>query len=171
MTRSTQRISAKRSEASLAVGDAVAAIIRIGEDGYLLQHRDNLPHIWYPGHWGCFGGAVHDGEDPLDALVRELHEEIEFQPTKITYFSRFDFDLDPIGLRSYYRTYYLITMSPEERAALVLHEGDAIDVFDGKTIFEELLVTPYDAFALFLFHHRNRLSEDAGGEGIKETTP
>lgn len=144
---------------SLAVGDAVAAIITVGEGQYLLQHRDSVPHIWYPGHWGCFGGAVQDGEDPLEALRRELKEEIEFQPSEMTYFTRFDFDLDPIGLRSYYRTYYIVAMSPDERRRLVLHEGDGLEVFDGGTIFEKLTLTPYDAFALFLYHHRARLGE------------
>lgn len=155
----------KRSH--LPVGDAVAAIIMVGAGRYLLQHRDNVPNIWYPGHWGCFGGGVHEGEEPLDALARELNEEIEFQPSKVTYFSRFDFDLDPIGLRSYYRTYYLVSMSPEEQAALVLHEGDGMEVFEGDAIFEKLLVTPYDAFALFLYHQRSRLSDEA----FKETIP
>lgn len=154
-------------ESPLAVGDAVAAIIILDDGRYVLQHRDNLPHIWYPDHWGCFGGAVHEGEEPLDALRRELEEELEFQPSRITYFSRFDFDLDPIGLRSYYRTYYVITMSQKERSGLVLHEGDAIEAFEGSAIFEKLLMTPYDAFALFLYHHRARLGE----EGITETTP
>lgn len=150
----------------LAVGDAVAAIITVGVGRYLLQHRDNVPHIWYPGHWGCFGGGVQEGEEPLEALRRELNEEIEFQPSQIRYFSRFDFDLDPIGLRSYYRTYYLINISPEEQAGLILHEGDGMEVFEGNAIFEKLLVTPYDAFALFLYHYQSHLSED----GLKETT-
>lgn len=151
----------------LAVGDAVAAIITVGVGRYLLQHRDNVPHIWYPGHWGCFGGGVQEGEEPLEALRRELNEEIEFQPSHIRYFSRFDFDLDPIGLRSYYRTYYLINISPEEQAGLILHEGDGMEVFEGDAIFEKLLVTPYDAFALFLYHQRSRLSDEA----FRETIP
>ncbi len=154
-------------QGQLQVGDAVAAIITVGVGRYLLQHRDNVPHIWYPGHWGCFGGGVQEGEEPLEALARELNEEIEFQPSQVTYFSRFDFDLDPIGLRSYYRTYYLINISPEEQAALVLHEGDGMEVFEGNDIFEKLRVTPYDAFALFLYHHKTCLRD----EGLKETIP
>ena len=41
--------------------DAVAAIL-VDEDGrYVMQHRDAYPHIFYPDHWGCFGGAVESG--------------------------------------------------------------------------------------------------------------
>ncbi|MDR4493597.1 MAG: NUDIX domain-containing protein [Nitrospirales bacterium] len=162
-----QALPRREGEPSLPVGDAVAAIITLDDGRYVLQHRDNLPHIWYPDHWGCFGGAVQEGEEPLDALRRELVEELEFQPSRLTYFSRFDFDLDPIGLRSYYRTYYMIEMSPGERSRLVLHEGDAIEAFEGHVVFEKLLVTPYDAFALFLYHQRARLAE----EGPRETIP
>lgn len=156
----------RNGENPLAVGDAVAAIITLGDGRYLLQHRDNLPHIWYPGHWGCFGGAVQDGEKPVEALTRELVEELEFQPSEVTYFTRFDFDLDPIGLRSYYRTYYVIAMSADERSRLVLHEGDGMEAFEGNAVFEKLVVTPYDAFALFLYHHRARLGEENSTETI-----
>ena len=151
---------------NLHLGDAVAAIITVGVGRYLLQHRDDMPQIWYPGHWGCFGGAVQDGEDPREALLRELKEEIEFVPMHMTYFTRFDFDLDPIGLRRYYRMYYVIDITMAERKRLVLHEGDGLEVFDARTVFEKLIVTPYDAFALFLFHYQMRLTDD----GVKETT-
>ena len=36
--------------------DAVAALL-VHEDGsYIMQLRDSKPEIFYPGHWGCFGG-------------------------------------------------------------------------------------------------------------------
>src|SRR5262244_3716729 len=38
--------------------DAVAAIITVEDGRYLMQLRDDKPRIFYPGHWGCFGGAV-----------------------------------------------------------------------------------------------------------------
>ena len=57
--------------------DAVAAIITVEDGRYLMQLRDDIPRIFYPGHWGCFGGAVGSGEDGLVALQRELAEELE----------------------------------------------------------------------------------------------
>ena len=38
--------------------------------------RDQKPDIFYPGLWGLFGGNVDDGEKQIDALKRELFEEI-----------------------------------------------------------------------------------------------
>lgn len=137
--------------------DAVAAIIVLEDGRYLLQQRDDVPHIWFPGHWGCFGGAVDPGEDSIGALKRELYEELEFEPRAITYFTRFDFDMGRLGLAQYYRIYYVILMTGAEQERLVLHEGKAVRAFSGKDVCHQLRVTPYDAFALFLHHDRHRI--------------
>jgi 8-oxo-dGTP pyrophosphatase MutT (NUDIX family) len=148
---------AGEASASLTGSDAVAAII-VTEDGrYLLQHRDDIPQIWFPDHWGCFGGAVDAGEDPIGALKRELYEEIEFEPKNLAYFTRFDFDLAELGMDRYYRIYYVMPMTAAEQERLVLHEGRAVQAFTGEEILHKLRLTPYDAFALFLHHARNRI--------------
>lgn len=46
----------------LQTGNAVAAILMDDRGRYLLQLRDEAPQIWYPGHWGLFGGSVEPGE-------------------------------------------------------------------------------------------------------------
>lgn len=142
---------------NLTGSDAVAAIILLEDGRYLLQHRDDLPQIWFPDHWGCFGGGVDAGEDPLVALRRELFEEIEFEPKEIAYFTRFDFDLAELGMERYYRIYYVIPMTRAEHDRLVLHEGRAVQAFTGDEVLHKLRMTPYDAFALFLHHARSRI--------------
>ena len=134
-------------------------------DTYLLQHRDDVPWIWYPNHWGCFGGAIDPGEEPLEALHRELYEELELEFREAEYFTRFDFDLTALGAGRYYRTYYVIKLSEAERTRLVLHEGRAVQAFPGETVCRELRVTPYDAFVLFLHHARRRIGDGEGGRG------
>ena len=86
------------SSMPLRVSDAVAAILVVDRDRYLMQLRDDVPDIWYPGHWGLFGGAVDAGEDEIAALRRELREELELELQTAELFVRFDFDLTPMGL-------------------------------------------------------------------------
>jgi 8-oxo-dGTP pyrophosphatase MutT (NUDIX family) len=144
----------------LTGSDAVAAIIQVEDGRYLMQHRDSAPEIWYPDHWGCFGGAVHTGEDPQDALQREVYEELEFKLRKATYFTRFDFDLTGLHMSHYYRIYYVVEMTLAELGAVVLHEGKDVQAFSGETLLNTLRVTPYDAFAMFLYHERKRLGPE-----------
>jgi len=57
----------------------VAAAILIGTCGrLLLQQRDDVPGILYPGRIGLFGGHREDRETFLDCVRREVHEEIGY---------------------------------------------------------------------------------------------
>jgi 8-oxo-dGTP pyrophosphatase MutT (NUDIX family) len=132
------------------MSDAVAAIIRTPQDKLLLQLRDDIPNIWYPATWGCFGGALDGDEQPLDALRRELDEELELAFTKATLVSRLEFDLRPSGLDHYFREYYLVEPTNEQLAKLVLHEGERMAEFSYQEL-AAIPLTPYDAFALHLY--------------------
>ena len=74
-------------EGRLSPGDASVALIVVDSANYLLQLRDQKPGIFYPGHWGLFGGALDPGETPDTALRRELFEELGFAPRDISYFT------------------------------------------------------------------------------------
>ena len=63
-------------------GDApveVAIAILPYEGKFLMQLRDNIPTILYPGLWGLFGGHIEAGETPEIAVEREILEEIGYQ--------------------------------------------------------------------------------------------
>ncbi|MEC8441162.1 MAG: NUDIX hydrolase [Cyanobacteriota bacterium] len=58
------------------------ALAMLQRDGlWLLQLRDDIDSIIYPGHWGLFGGHLDPGETPVQALMRELREEISWAPS------------------------------------------------------------------------------------------
>ncbi|MEB3158830.1 MAG: NUDIX hydrolase [Synechococcus sp.] len=56
---------------------AVAMLER--DDRWLLQLRDDIDGIVFPGTWGLFGGHLDPGETPEQAVRRELLEEISWQ--------------------------------------------------------------------------------------------
>jgi 8-oxo-dGTP pyrophosphatase MutT (NUDIX family) len=147
----------------LGVSSAVAALIMVEDDGYLMQLRDPRPDIWYPGHWGLFGGACDSGEEPEETLARELREELELELGEAHFFAGFDFDLGGLGLETYFRRYYVVPITRETLGRLVLHEGAEMRVFGGEAILREPLVSPYDHFAVFLHHARARLAPPGKG--------
>jgi 8-oxo-dGTP pyrophosphatase MutT (NUDIX family) len=54
----------------------VKAIIHDQNGRFLLQHRDNIAGIAAPNCWSFFGGGVDEGETLIEALERELQEEL-----------------------------------------------------------------------------------------------
>ncbi|MBD0269061.1 MAG: NUDIX domain-containing protein [Cyanobacteria bacterium Co-bin8] len=68
----------------------VAIAILYQDDQFLLQLRDNIPGIFFPGYWAFFGGHLEPGEDPLTAAYRELQEEIGYQAPQLELFERFE---------------------------------------------------------------------------------
>jgi 8-oxo-dGTP pyrophosphatase MutT (NUDIX family) len=53
---------------------AAGLVLRDGAGRLLLTHRSELVH--YPGTWSFPGGALADGETPVDAALREVGEEL-----------------------------------------------------------------------------------------------
>ncbi len=64
----------------------VAIAILYQDDKFLMQLRDDIPNIVYPGHWGLFGGHLESGETPDSAVKRELLEEIGYTPPNLLEF-------------------------------------------------------------------------------------
>lgn len=69
---------------------AVAILYQNGQ--FLMQLRDDIPGIFYPGCWGFFGGHLEPGEDPETGVKRELLEEIGYAPPIVQPFSRYGDD-------------------------------------------------------------------------------
>jgi 8-oxo-dGTP pyrophosphatase MutT (NUDIX family) len=157
----------------LIPANAVAALLVLDDGRYAMQLRDFKPQIFYPGHWGLFGGAVDAGESEVDALRRELREELGFTARTITPFVRLDFDLSPMGAAKVFRAVYEVSVTEREFDAFVLREGLACEALTARAILTELKVTPYDSFAVWLHHARFRLvrnGRDAASD-LTESVP
>src|SRR5260370_3089863 len=85
------------ADTPLHLEHAVAAIIVVDGRGYLLQQRDNIPQIFFPDHWGLFGGAIDSGETPEAAIRRELREELMLDVANMTHFGAISFNVASVG--------------------------------------------------------------------------
>lgn len=140
---------------------AVAAIVRLPDARYLLQLRDDIPGIWYPGHWGLFGGALEPGETPEQGLLREVEEELGVRPLRWRRFMRQSFDFAFAGLGEMPRDFFEVTLPTTDPAELVLGEGREVAAHAPQAILRELRVVPYDAFALFLHINHAKITGEA----------
>ncbi|MBM3525019.1 MAG: NUDIX domain-containing protein [Alphaproteobacteria bacterium] len=148
------------SDTSTLVFDSAAVAILLDSRGrYLLQRRDDIPCIWYPGHWGFFGGAIEPGEGTSEALTRELREEIglDLSAARFTPFLSYDFEMAWLGGKRCMRHFFLAELTPEEIVHLVLGEGAEMRWVTGDEALKTLPLTPYDSFGLFLHHARERV--------------
>ena len=155
------------SRTTLRPAHAVAALLQLADGRYLMQLRVSKADIFYPDHWGCFGGAVDAGEAPVAALVRELEEELQvvMMAADATRFTEFSFDFGFAGDGIRLRTYYAVTLPQAGLDGLVLGEGADFAAFEAESLLAMPRVVPYDAFALWMHHARGRISSDHGATG------
>ncbi|MCX7170344.1 MAG: NUDIX domain-containing protein [Proteobacteria bacterium] len=141
----------------LQPGDAAAAIIVFDDGRYLLQLRDNKQGIFFPGHWGLFGGGVESGEQPIDALRRELKEELGLAVVELRRLARFEFNLVPMGLTHIYREFFEVRLPAAIMPTLRLGEGKAFEAFTRDQVLASQRLVPYDSFALWFHVNEFRL--------------
>ena len=92
---------------------ALAMLEREGR--WLLQLRDDIDGIVYPGTWALFGGHLESGESPAQAVQRELKEEINWTTTQLEpWFSK----SSPQRIAHFFRAALTVPLS-----ALTLLEG------------------------------------------------
>ena len=149
----------------LRPGDAVAAVILSPDGRYILQLRDAKRGIFFPDHWGFFGGGVEAGDpDLVTGLCRELQEEltIDIAPSRLAYFTNFTFDFTYCDRAPTFRTYYEVRLSNQEIQALVLGEGQKFAAFTALEAFNRLRLVPYDEMALWMHANGQRMRPHLG---------
>lgn len=137
--------------------DSVASLIWNPELGYLLQHREDIPHISFPGWWSLFGGSVEAGETAKAALKREMMEELELNVHNPEIFFQCTYSLR-LESRFVRKTFFITNVSWDNIKTIVLHEGQGLGWFTPAELQKHVRkIVPYDLSALML--HASRHSQ------------
>jgi 8-oxo-dGTP pyrophosphatase MutT (NUDIX family) len=151
-------------DVNLTPSDAAVGLIVCDDGRYLMQLRSQKPGIFYPGHWGLFGGAVDPGEMVDAALSRELREELGIEVLQAQYFTEFSFDFGFCGHGRVRRRYYKIEIASSSVDGMILGEGSEMRRFHVREILIGQRVVPYDAFAIWLHATQKSASPSARSE-------
>lgn len=132
---------------SFVSSDASVAIIT-HQGKYLLQCRDSIDGIFYPGYWSLFGGAAEKDESPSQTVHREVREELNTLINPV-YFSELKFNKNfwSENLELVTRTYFACDLSSSDVKNLVLNEGYDY-AFVEYSQMDRLLICPYDRFMI-----------------------
>lgn len=132
---------------------------------YLMQLRDDIPIIAYPGHWCLFGGAVEPGEDDLQGMRRELEEELAFRPALLAPAMRFEYSVPQHGVRIRRVAVFETEIDDDRIKALVLNEGAEMRFMSVRDLRLEDKVVPWDLCMVMMhanvFPHPELLSSSA----------
>ena len=110
----------------------ISQAIILKENLYLMQLRDFKPNIIYPGHWGFFAGHWKNSETAEDAMMRELNEELCWQPPILSY-------LGNIIVEGNHRIHVHKCQLNNGLESLTLQEGQEIGAFTKEEIANNTL--------------------------------
>ena len=83
----------------------VLVILEKTDQHIALQLRDNITNITHPDHWALFGGHMETGEQPLEAALREVAEELSITliPSQLAFLRSFQLEHKKEHHAYYYR--------------------------------------------------------------------
>ncbi|HEX8963434.1 MAG TPA: Nudix family hydrolase [Rhodocyclaceae bacterium] len=110
------------------ITEVAAAVILRPDGAFLLGQR--AADTFYPGYWEFPGGKVEAGETPRDALVRELHEELEIEVLEATPWIMREhiYEHAHVRLHFFRVTAWRGELKDHVHAALSWQRADALDV-------------------------------------------
>lgn len=113
------------------INRVVSAILMNEQGEVLLQQRDSAetkPDLPYAGYWTFFGGAVEPGEEPGDAIRRELQEELELEAV-LKFWQSYQCPARTIPGELVTINYVYIGRLDRNVHSMTLHEGQKMDYF------------------------------------------
>ena len=145
----------------MAVRDVSLFILYTSSGHILLQHRTD-DAFRLPGYWAFFGGGIEQGENPTEALRREIREELSYEVQGPKFFLA-----QKVRDEENENTKYVFVEQYQDQP-LQLGEGQAMGWFSPDET-HELKMIDHDRFVVEQVRdYLNRLSERAGQAGCDE---
>lgn len=131
---------------------STAAAVLIGTCGrYLLQRRDDIPNILFPGMIGLFGGHIEGEESAHEAVRREVAEETGYEAPQQDYMSLMTCVVPlPDGSRLD-ETLFLLDGVPTNQ--LIITEGTLLPISEEQLDNHLSEMTPATAAAIQAIRH------------------
>ncbi len=137
---SLDRNNYKEDDQILFMKKEVSAVVFInGKNEILIYLRDKKNSIPYPNKWSILGGHIEEGEEPIDALKREVKEEIGYDIGQSIYLDHFN---DGVGNKVYV---YKSRINKEIRE-LNLTEGQKLGYFSFEDLMKLNLIPELKSF-------------------------
>lgn len=102
----------------------------------LLQHRTDDAPV-FPGFWSFFGGGIEEGETPLEALKREITEELNYSVKNPSFAFKTEYFFSHLN-RKGDRNFFLEKYDASQK--LELHEGQDMGWFFIPEILSDLQI-------------------------------
>jgi 8-oxo-dGTP diphosphatase len=120
----------------------------------LLQQRDDIPGILYPGAIGLFGGHREGEETFLACAVREIHEELSFYvpPERFDFLTAFE-GADPENPGGSLHAEFFIVRGLRV-SDLTITEGQLLVIEPSELNAIRLKLTPSACLALDFFYNK-----------------
>jgi 8-oxo-dGTP pyrophosphatase MutT (NUDIX family) len=132
-----------------------SAVVLFYKNKVLMQLRSKNKKIFYPNHWGCFGGSKKINETYLNCAIREVAEEtnIKFKKSKFIFFLKLTFYIKASN-KKFTRNFYVLNIIniKKFKKDFRLREGISYDFFTNMQVNKLSKVVPYDKYALDIYY-------------------
>lgn len=137
------------------LSDSVGCIILNKDRNLFLQKRDDDPSVFFPSYWGCFGGSLEPGENPLNGIVREIHEELDlkFDVARFEPFQQIAFSL-PNSNNQVIKTFFVLELKSDDEKIIDVREGQYGSFFNKTEALSLSPFVPLDFFAVWVYFVR-----------------
>lgn len=135
------------------VEQIAAAVMHTRDGRYLFQLRDDKPGLALRNHWALFGGEIEPGEDPRDAAIREIREELTYEARNCSWFHEALYVLPRAKKRVVRKVFYRMAIEAAEVDGMKQCEGADMRLMTVAELLALPNIAPWD-LAVVMLHAR-----------------